>query len=240
MTFGSLFAGIGGIDLGLERAGLTCAWQVECDPYCLRVLAKHWPEVRRYTDVRDVHSAAYLDSAVRIWHPPLDGVNYTLDEGEMAGKLKKLTADQAAECVRMYDAGLSLAPIAAYFGVSRQAMWDLLRRRTMMRQQQRSGADSHFFRGGEAADDAAQNLVEAALRQGVLQRPEACSECGKSYQFKDGRTAIQAHHSDYNRPLEVTWLCQKCHHKWHSLNTPKRKEVLGELAQVDLICGGFP
>jgi len=52
MTFGSLFAGIGGIDLGLERAGMRCLWQVECDPYCLRVLAKHWPDVRRWDEVR--------------------------------------------------------------------------------------------------------------------------------------------------------------------------------------------
>jgi DNA (cytosine-5)-methyltransferase 1 len=52
MTFGSLFAGIGGFDLGLERAGLTCRWQVEIDPYCQRVLAKHWPNVRRWDDVR--------------------------------------------------------------------------------------------------------------------------------------------------------------------------------------------
>ena len=42
MTFGSLFAGIGGFDLGFERAGLKCQWQVEIDPYCQRVLAKHW------------------------------------------------------------------------------------------------------------------------------------------------------------------------------------------------------
>jgi DNA (cytosine-5)-methyltransferase 1 len=52
MTFGSLFAGIGGFDLGFERAGMRCAWQVEIDPYCRRVLAKHWPDVRRHDDVR--------------------------------------------------------------------------------------------------------------------------------------------------------------------------------------------
>jgi DNA (cytosine-5)-methyltransferase 1 len=52
MTFGSLFAGIGGFDLGFERAGLTCKWQVEIDPYCQRVLEKHWPAVPRHDDVR--------------------------------------------------------------------------------------------------------------------------------------------------------------------------------------------
>ena len=52
VTFGSLFAGIGGFDLGFERAGLKCQWQVEIDPYCQRVLAKHWPDVRRHDDVR--------------------------------------------------------------------------------------------------------------------------------------------------------------------------------------------
>src|SRR3954465_6925164 len=52
LTFGSLFAGIGGIDLGLERAGFRCAWQVEIDPHARRVLAKHWPGVRRWEDVR--------------------------------------------------------------------------------------------------------------------------------------------------------------------------------------------
>jgi DNA (cytosine-5)-methyltransferase 1 len=57
MTFGSLFSGIGGMDLGLERAGLTCRWQVEIDEYCSRVLAKHWPEVKRYRDVKTIQAA---------------------------------------------------------------------------------------------------------------------------------------------------------------------------------------
>jgi DNA (cytosine-5)-methyltransferase 1 len=49
----SLFAGIGGFDLGLERTGgfETVAF-CEIDPFCQRVLAKHWPEVPCYDDIR--------------------------------------------------------------------------------------------------------------------------------------------------------------------------------------------
>ena len=51
LTFGSLFAGIGGFDLGFERAGMRCRWQVEIDKYANRVLEKHWPRVARWDDI---------------------------------------------------------------------------------------------------------------------------------------------------------------------------------------------
>jgi len=54
MKFGSLFAGIGGIDLGLERAGMECVWQVENDPYAIKILEKHWSNVHREKDVKEV------------------------------------------------------------------------------------------------------------------------------------------------------------------------------------------
>jgi DNA (cytosine-5)-methyltransferase 1 len=67
VTFGSLCSGVGGFDLGLERAGLTCRYQVETDPFCRAVLAKHWPYVKRYDDVRTVRHLERTDVIVAGW-----------------------------------------------------------------------------------------------------------------------------------------------------------------------------
>lgn len=59
MTIGSLFSGIGGLELGLEWAGLgPVLWQAEADAFKRKILAKHWPEVKRYDDVRDIDERA--------------------------------------------------------------------------------------------------------------------------------------------------------------------------------------
>lgn len=54
MRFVSLFSGMGGFDLGLERAGMRCSLQAEQNADCLRVLEHHWPNVKRKADVRKV------------------------------------------------------------------------------------------------------------------------------------------------------------------------------------------
>jgi DNA (cytosine-5)-methyltransferase 1 len=52
LTLGSLFSGIGGLELGFERTGgFETRWQVENDAYATKVLEKHWPTVRRYGDI---------------------------------------------------------------------------------------------------------------------------------------------------------------------------------------------
>jgi DNA (cytosine-5)-methyltransferase 1 len=55
LTVGSLFSGIGGIDLGLERAGHRVLWQSEIDNYACRVLKKHWPEIPNLGDVKKIN-----------------------------------------------------------------------------------------------------------------------------------------------------------------------------------------
>ncbi len=62
------------------------------------------------------------------------------------------------------------------------------------------------------------NIVCAALKSGKLIKPDACSKCGKSW------CQIQAHHEDYNKPLEVIWLCKSCHRRKHNGEKSKNEE----------------
>ena len=56
----------------------------------------------------------------------------------------------------------------------------------------------------------AQNAVKRAVKKGLLIKPGKCSKCESRYR-------IEAHHPNYSRPLQVLWVCSKCHHKIHAI-----------------------
>ena len=64
LTVASFFAGIGGFDLGFERAGLESVWQCEIKPFCLDILEQHWPLVPRATDIRKVDADDIPNAAI--------------------------------------------------------------------------------------------------------------------------------------------------------------------------------
>jgi DNA (cytosine-5)-methyltransferase 1 len=66
-TFGSLFAGVGGFDIGFDNAGWECGFQVEWDKHCQQVLTHHWPEVPKWWDVSEVNGAEL---------PPVDLITF--------------------------------------------------------------------------------------------------------------------------------------------------------------------
>jgi len=54
-------------------------------------------------------------------------------------------------------------------------------------------------------------IVNNAIKTGELINPRICEKC-------DSKNHIVGHHDDYDKPLEVRWLCQVCHMDWHSKN----------------------
>lgn len=60
---------------------------------------------------------------------------------------------------------------------------------------------------------AAYQAVSRAVKNGTLKKPSYCSYCGTFYEAKD----IHGHHFDHSKPLEVVWLCYKCHREFHRL-----------------------
>ncbi len=236
-----LFAGIGGFSLAGHWAGHDTVAFVEKDPFCQQVLKKNFAGVPIYGDIKELT----IDMVANSWYNSLN--NKERETIDMAAKKKNYDG-----AVEMYNKGFSIGDCADYFKISRQAMWVILKRRNVQfRNHLKYGEENHFFRGS-LDDDYAQGVVEKAIIKGIL-IPQPCEICGENPVFKDGRRGVQAHHDDYNKPLQIRWLCQNHHHEWHKDNKAilKTKEVQNEEANgnttksilesgIDIVTGGFP
>lgn len=122
--------------------------------------------------------------------------------------------------VSLYNSGESAAFIGDLFGTATETILKYLRSEGV--EIRKSMSDSHLLKKiGRYSHKPAQMLVRSALKNGTLIRPNNCETCGKKPKpFRDGRSGINAHHNDYNKPLDVTWLCATCHRQWHLKNKP--------------------
>jgi len=106
-TFGSLFAGIGGIDLGFERAGLECKWQVEIDDYATKVLEKHWPSVKRWRDVK-----AFPPEDKQDWNVDVIAGGFPCQDISVAGKGAGLNGERSGLFFEIIRVARQLKPRA--------------------------------------------------------------------------------------------------------------------------------
>lgn len=93
MTHGSLFSGIGGFELGVKRAGIKTIWNCEINPFCRKILKKHFPETTQYTDITTLKNPPYVDiisggfpcQDISIANPKGEGLN-----GKRSGLWKEM------------------------------------------------------------------------------------------------------------------------------------------------------
>lgn len=117
----------------------------------------------------------------------------------------------------MYESGLSVGDVAELHGIARQAMWVILKRRgVVMRPGLRLGPEHHFYTEGIPTDQRVRTIVTKAIARGRLIR-KPCEICGAE--------KADAHHDDYNKPLEVRWLCPSHHREWHLSHNPIRRTI---------------
>ena len=86
----SLFSGVGGFDLGLERAGMETVFQCELDKYANKVLERHWPDIPRWGDISTLsgrHVLATVNSIdVVAWGSPCQDLSVVGKRAGLEGK----------------------------------------------------------------------------------------------------------------------------------------------------------
>jgi hypothetical protein len=73
------------------------------------------------------------------------------------------------------------------------------------------------YRQTKKIEHLARKAVYYAVKQGILIKPKVCQICNKTGQ-------VEAHHADYNKPLEVIWVCKECHGAIHMTIKETKKD----------------
>lgn len=73
----------------------------------------------------------------------------------------------------------------------------------------------------------ARKIMAAAVRSKKIIKPESCSLCNEISK------RIEGHHKDYSKPLEIVWLCCKCHRASHRKETTRAERLSGKTAKAD-------
>lgn len=84
-------------------------------------------------------------------------------------------------------------------------------RRLKRAEKQKQGASNHTKKAWIERNPekrSAHVTLGNAVRDGKIEKPSSCPKCGRE-------TRIIGHHDDYSKPLEVEWMCSKCHRKEH-------------------------
>lgn len=102
--FGSLFAGVGGFDVGFEQAGWECGWQVEIDPHCHNVLNRHWPNVPKYFDVTKVSGRQLSAVDCITFGSPCQDLSMAGQQAGLEGSRSKLFYEAVRIIKEMRDA----------------------------------------------------------------------------------------------------------------------------------------
>jgi hypothetical protein len=120
------------------------------------------------------------------------------------GRVRCYCADDDVEPFRKYLKGQKISSVevmslpTAPEGPARERQ-EAFKAALMEEKERREARDHHKF--------LAQKAVADAVRTGKLKKPDRCEICGEKIE----RAKLQGHHEDYSKPLQVRWLCAKCH-----------------------------
>ena len=158
-----------------------------------------------------------------------------IDVSKMDEKLLDMVAES-------YNGGNSIFTCSGQYGIGVHVIRKILvSKKIKTRGTGKSGRENNFYRGGiVSGGESARILAYSAIRKCILQR-KPCEVCGAFGVDEKGKNIINAHHDDYNKPIDVRWLCHEHHFEWHKSNKAKGIEEAGESGgAIDIVSAGFP